>query len=155
VNFSQVLPGLFVGSCPTKVDDINHLKTECGITALLSLQTDDDLDYLDLDWGRIEDRCREKEIEVRRIPIRDFDGMDLRKKLPRCVEALDELLRNGRTVYTHCNVGTGRSPDVAIAYLVWRQGWSVDDAIDQVTKCRSCSSDIDSLMRSEVEVSVA
>jgi protein-tyrosine phosphatase len=142
----QVLPHLFIGSCPTSIDDIHHLKTDYGITAVLTFQTDNDLDYWDLDWSRIETRCREMGIELRRIPIRDFDGVDLRHKLPQCVGELDDLLRNDQTVYMHCNVGTGRSPNVAIAYLVWKRGWKVDDAIEHVTKCRSCSPDIDAIV---------
>ncbi len=53
MQLSQVLPQLFVGSCPTNTDDINHLKADYGITAILNLQTDHDFDYCDLDWGRI------------------------------------------------------------------------------------------------------
>jgi protein-tyrosine phosphatase len=88
-------------------------------------------------------------IEVRRIPVRDFDGLDLRKKLSACVKTLDELLSSGRTVYIHCNVGTGRSPSVAIAYLVWKQGWNLDDAIEHVSKVRSCSPNIDAIVSAE------
>ncbi|MEN6449704.1 MAG: dual specificity protein phosphatase family protein [Thermoguttaceae bacterium] len=146
MNLSQVLPRLLVGSCPTNADDINHLKVEYGVTAVLSLQTDNDLDYCDLDWNRIEGRCRELKIEVCRVPVRDFDGEDLRKKLPWCVAALDDLLQAGHTVYSHCNVGAGRSPSVAIAYLHWRQGWNLDRAIEHVARCRSCSPDIDSIV---------
>jgi protein-tyrosine phosphatase len=96
MHFSQVLPQLFIGSCPTNTDDI---------------------DYYDLDWGRIESRCNELGIAVRRIPVRAFDGEDLRRKLSQCVQALDKLLKNGQTVYTHCNVGMGRSPSVAILLI--------------------------------------
>jgi len=149
MHLSQILPRLFVGSCPANADDINHLKTDYAITAILSLQTDHDFDYWDLDWSRIESRCRELAIEVRRIPVRDFDGLDLRNKLASCVKTLDELLSNGHTVYIHCNVGTGRSPSVAIAYLVWKQGWNLDDAIEHVTKVRSCSPNIDAIVSAE------
>ena len=149
MHLSQILPQFFVGSCPANADDINHLKTDYGITAILSLQTDHDFDYWDLDWSRIETRCRELAIEVRRIPVRDFDGLDLRKKLSSCVKTLDELLSSGRTVYIHCNVGTGRSPSVAIAYLVWKQGWNLDDAIEHVSKVRSCSPNIDAIVSAE------
>ena len=107
MHLSQVLPRLFVGSCPTHADDINHLKTDYGISAILNLQTDHDFDYWDLDWNRLEARCRELTIEVRRIPVRDFDGQDLQRKLPQCVQALAELLDGGQTVYAHCNVGSG------------------------------------------------
>ena len=147
MHLSQVLPQLFVGSCPTNTDDINHLKVDYGITAILNLQTDHDFDYCELDWGRIESRCNELGIAVRRIPVRDFDGEDLRRKLSQCVQALDILLKNGQTVYIHCNVGMGRSPSVAIAYLVWRQSWNLDDAIEHVTRCRSCSPNIEAIVQ--------
>jgi protein-tyrosine phosphatase len=146
MHLSQILPHLFVGSCPTNADDINHLKVDYGITAILNLQTDHDFDYCDLDWSRIESRCQDLGIEVRRIPVRDFDGVDLRKKLSQCVQALDELLRTDHIVYTHCNVGAGRSPSVAIAYLVWRQGWNLDEAIEHVTRCWSCPPNIEAIV---------
>jgi len=146
MTLSQILPHLFVGSCPTITEDIDHLKVDTGVTAILNLQTDNDFDYCDLDWSRIEAHCQELGIEVQRVPVRDFDGMDLRKKLPQCVQALDKLLKDGHTVYTHCNVGMGRSPTLAIAYLVQKQGWNLDDAIEHVTCCRSCSPDIEALV---------
>ncbi len=151
MKLNQILPRLFVGSCPVNADDINHLKVDYGITAVLNLQTDDDFDYCDLDWNCIETRCQELQIEVRRIPVGDFDGEGLRKQMPRCVQALDELLRADHTVYTHCNLGVGRSPSVAIAYLHWKQGWSLDEAIEHVTKCCSCSPDIAAIVLAGTE----
>lgn len=147
MNISQVVPRLFVGSCPTSTDDIDHLKAEYGITAILNLQTDNDFDYCDLDWRRIEAHCHELRIEVRRIPVRDFDGLDLRKKLSQCVRELDALLRDGSTVFIHCNVGAGRSPSVVIAYLVWKQGFNLDEAIEHVTRCGSCSPNIEAIVQ--------
>ncbi|MEN6458980.1 MAG: dual specificity protein phosphatase family protein [Thermoguttaceae bacterium] len=146
MNLSQVLPRFLIGSCPTTADDISHLQTDYGITALLNLQTDNDFDYCDLDWNRVEARCRELRIEVRRIPIREFDGEDLRQKLPWCVSALEKLLAAGHTVYGYCNVGAGRSPSMAIAYLHWQKGWDLDAAIEHVTRRHSCSPDIDAIM---------
>ena len=147
MNFSQILPRLFVGSCPTHADDINHLKTDYGVNAILNFQTDHDLDYWDLDWNRLEARCQELTVEVHRVAIRDFDGVDLRTKLPQGVQALDELLKTDHTVYAYCNVGMGRSPSVVIAYLVWRQGWNLDDAIEHVTRSRSCSPNIEAIVQ--------
>jgi hypothetical protein len=39
----QVLPRLIVGSVPRPVEDIETLLREWGITAVLNLQTDDDM----------------------------------------------------------------------------------------------------------------
>jgi protein-tyrosine phosphatase len=146
VNLSRVLPKLFIGSCPDRAEDIAHLKAEYGVTAILSFQTDHDLDYQNMNWSSLEAHCEGLGIEVRRVAVRDFDGLDLRAKLPQCVEALDGLLRTEQTVYAFCNAGMGRSPSVAIAYLVWRQGWDLDAAIEHVTRCRSCSPNIESLV---------
>ena len=155
MNLNQILPRLFVGSCPINADDINHLEVDYGITAILNLQTDNDFDYWDLDWSRLQTRCNELGIAVRRIPVRDFDSEDLRKKLSRCVQAVDELLRADHTVYAHCNVGAGRSPAVAIAYLHWRQGWNLDEAIEHVTRCRSCSPNIETIVMAGAERTAA
>jgi protein-tyrosine phosphatase len=146
MNLNQILPRLFVGSCPTNADDINHLKVDYGITAILNLQTDNDFDYCDLDWSRIETRCQELQIEVWRIPVRDFDDEDLRTKLLQCVRALDEFLLADHTAYVYCNAGAGRSPSVAIAYLHWKQNWNLDEAIEHVTQCRSCSPNIEAIV---------
>ena len=56
MNLNQVLPRLFIGSCPMTTDDISHLNADYGITAVLSLQTDHDLDYWDLDWKPLQAR---------------------------------------------------------------------------------------------------
>ncbi len=146
MDLSQVVPRLFVGSCPTSTDDIDHLKAEYGITAILSLQTDNDLDYWDMDWKRLECHCHEVGIMVRRVPVRDFDGLDLRKKLSQCVQELDALLKESGRVYIHCTVGAGRSPSVVIAYLHWKQGWNLDEAIEHVARCRSCSPNIEAIV---------
>jgi protein-tyrosine phosphatase len=148
MNHSQILSRLFVGSCPATTEDINHLKADLGITAILNLQTDQDLDYWDLDWPRLESHCRESGIVVRRVPIRDFDAEDLRRNLPGCVEILDGLLQAGHTVYIHCNIGSGRSPSVAIAYLFLKQHRSLDESMEQVTKWRSCSPNIEMIITS-------
>jgi protein-tyrosine phosphatase len=147
MDLSHILPKLLVGSCPAHTEDIDHLKTDYGITAILSFQTDHDFDYWDLDWNRLEARCLELGVEVRRIPVRDFDGEDLRRNLTQCVQTLDELLYGGHVVYAHCNVGEGRSPSVVIAYLHWKQRWGLDEAIEHVTSRRSCSPNIEAILR--------
>jgi len=146
MNPSQILPGLFVGACPMRADDIDHLKADYGINAILNLQTDHDFDYLDLDFARLEARCKQLGVELRRVPIRDFDGLDLQHKLPQSVEVLNALLSAGRTVYVHCNLGMSRSPSVVVAYLVWKRGWDLDEAVDHVTRCRSCSPNIEAIV---------
>ena len=142
MDVSQILSNLFVGSFPKSPEDIDRLHRE-GITAVLNAQTDDDMDDWGVNWDRLESYYREVGIDVRRAPVRDFDPDDLRRQLPACVDVLDELLRGGRTVYVHCNMGVNRSPSIVIAYLHWVLGWDLEKATDHVMKCRSCDPYVD------------
>jgi hypothetical protein len=146
MNLSRVLPQLLIGTCPADIGDVDRLKTDHGVTAILSLQTDDDLDQRRLDWRRIEAGCRERAVVARRIPVEAFDGEDGLSKLSQCVAALAELLREGRTVYLHCNLGTVRSPGVVVAYLVWQEGWKLSDAVEHVRNCHPCSPDVGAIL---------
>jgi protein-tyrosine phosphatase len=110
-----------------------------GITAVLNLQTQDDFDYHSVCWSDVRAIYFAKHMDVRRVPIRDFDDNDLREKLPAAVSVLAELMDSGHTCYVHCNVGVNRSPSTVICFLHWMLGWTIDDAEMHVRRCRDCS----------------
>lgn len=143
MDVSQILPNLLVGSYPRSTDDIDQLKGDFGVTAVLSVQTDEDMMHWGVNWLRFEPYYRNAGVKVRRVPVRDFDPEDLRRNLSKCVEALDELLQEGHTVYVHCNMGVNRSPSTVIAYLHWIQGWSLEQATTHVLQCRACEPYVD------------
>lgn len=145
MDYHQILPKLFIGSYVESSAELERLKRETGITAVLNLQTDDDMRYFKLDWDSLLGDYRSCDIEVRRVPVRDFDPVDLQDKLPACVSTLSRLLEEGHTVYLHCSAGAGRSPSVAIAYLFWRCGWTLDRAVAHVTQCRPCWPNIEAI----------
>jgi atypical dual specificity phosphatase len=145
MDHSPVLPNLHVGSCPKTSSDIDQLKRDIGITAVVNLQTEADFAWWDIDWPVLEGHYRETDMEVRRLPVVDLNPHSLRSNLPQCVEALEALLKNGHTVYLHCNVGVNRSPSVTIAYLHWIEGRTLNDAVDHVKHCRSCSPYVDAI----------
>lgn len=145
MNLNQVLPEVFVGSFPETVEDIDHLQLKVGVTAVLNLQTEEDMKRLGCDWRKLHTHYRKSKMVVRRVPVRDFDPEDLRKTLPDCVQALNELLRKGHTVYVHCTAGLGRAPSVVITYLNWVQQLDLDKAAQLVQKCRPCSPNLDAI----------
>ncbi|MGO8748799.1 MAG: dual specificity protein phosphatase family protein [Thermoguttaceae bacterium] len=138
MDFDKILPQLFVGSCPIQPGDIDLLRRELGITAVLNVQTDEDFAYWGIDWDRLARHYRNAGIEVRRVPVRDFDPDHLRERLPECVRVLDELLQSEHRVYVNCSGGINRSPTTVIAYLHWIQGKDLDEAADHVRSCRHC-----------------
>ncbi len=143
MDYDQILPQLLVGSCPKSSDDIDKLRRETGITAVLNLQTDEDLRYCNFAWQPLQAHYTACGIELQRIPVRDFDPVDLQAKLPECARVLNQLLTAGHSVYVHCTAGAGRSPTVAIAYLIWCGGWELDEAVAYVTQRRPCSPNVD------------
>ncbi|MGA2061950.1 MAG: dual specificity protein phosphatase family protein [Thermoguttaceae bacterium] len=138
MDISCILPNLFVGPSPQSPRDIDQLKRDYKISALLNVQTDDDMADWGIDLATLETYYHKLKIEIWRIPVQDFDPDDLRSKLPECVEALDDLLQLGHKVYVHCSMGVNRSPTIVIAYLTWIKGWDLEEAYDHVTRIRSC-----------------
>jgi hypothetical protein len=110
LNYDEILPELIVGSCPDSYQDVLEIK-DAGATALLSLQTDQDLAERGLSWSDVEDWCRAAGIVARREPVRDFDPENLAERLPDCARTLDELIGSGHRVYLHCTAGVNRSPE--------------------------------------------
>ena len=43
MDYAQILSGLFIGSHPQTIDDVEQLRRESAITAVLNLQTDEDM----------------------------------------------------------------------------------------------------------------
>jgi len=143
MDVSEILPNLFVGSFPEFPEDIDRLRRDFGITAVLNVQTDDDMAHWGVNWHRLVSCYRESGIAVRRVQVEDFNPGDLRRQLPECVNVLDELLREGHIVYVHCNMGINRSPSIVIAYLQWIRGLDLEKATVHVTQCRSCDPYVD------------
>ena len=135
-----VLPNLFVGPDPRSAEDFLYLKT-LNITAILSLQRDEDRHD-----GGIEDErvaARKAGLRFASVPVEDFSHADLALRLHDCVAALDQLLKEGNTVYVHCTAGVSRSPTIAVAYLHWRLGWELERAAIHLQACRRCVPDTD------------
>lgn len=144
MDHTQILPQLFVGSYPQTIHDIDKLQRESCITAVLDLQTDDDMRSVSLAWEPLEAYYKLSGLELWRIPVKE-EPVELREKMPECVRTLDWLLAARHTVYLHCTAGVGRSPTVAIAYLHWCLDWGLDAAVAYVQQLRQFSPHIDAI----------
>jgi protein-tyrosine phosphatase len=145
MDYAQLLGQIFLGSRPQTIADIDRLRLESGVTAVLNLQTDDDMRAVNLVWEPLEAHYRTSGFVLCRVPIRDFDPVDLREKLPECVRALDHLLVASHSVYLHCTIGAARSPTVAIAYLHWCRGLDLEEAATYVKGRWECSPNMEAV----------
>lgn len=138
MHIDSILPQLLVGACPRSRADIDQLKADFGVTAILNLQTEEDLRYWGIDWPDLEAYYRDTGLAVRRTPVRDFDPAALRNNLPYCVRELRALVQAGHTVYVHCNAGVNRSPTTIIAYLHWVEQRELGESVWLVTSRHTC-----------------
>jgi protein-tyrosine phosphatase len=129
------MPSLIVGPDPWDIEAFQQLIAE-HVTAILNLQTDEDLEKRGTVWE--ENLARVSGLDFCRVPVRDFDTADLQRKLPDCVAELDRLLKAGHTVYVHCSAGVSRSPTVVAAYLHRHLGLPLEEALASVQAVRDC-----------------
>jgi protein-tyrosine phosphatase len=142
MDCDRIAKNLFVGSSLHDASEVERLRS-LGITAILSLQTEEDIGAEGL--NREKKAAVAAELAFRNVQVNDFDAADLRRRLPQCVLALDELLKAGHTVYLHCTAGVSRSPTVAAAYLHWCLAWPLERALTCVCEARDCSPDADAI----------
>jgi protein-tyrosine phosphatase len=142
MSLSRIHDQLWVGSHPRTPEDLTYLKEQLEITAVMNLQTDEDFEQWNIDWEGLRQQYPAQGIVLQRVPVRDFDSEDLRRKLPDCVAALNRLCRSNHTVYLHCTAGIGRSPSVAIAYFVLVRDFALADAVSRVRSLHRCSPDL-------------
>ena len=148
-DYHRVLSRLFVGAFLESTHDLEMLRRGEGVTAVLNLQTDEDIQSARFFAEPPETLYSGSSVTLCRVPVRDFDRSHLRERLPECVAALRRLLKEGHTVYLHCTVGVNRSPTVAIAYLHRCLGWELDSAVKHVKECRNCSPNVDAIRQAD------
>jgi atypical dual specificity phosphatase len=145
IHFNRILPNLYVGTVPKTFDDVDRLIREAEVSAVINLQTDDDFEWYQVDWPKIQLYYQKKNIEAVRKPVQDFQLEDLRDKLPECAKTVEEFARQGHIIYLHCTAGINRSPTVAIGYLYSCLGYDMETAIRTVKNSRLCDPYLEAL----------
>jgi hypothetical protein len=134
---AQLLPELLVGEYP-RVEDVPWLRATHGVSAILSLQDDDDLFGKGLRLRDLERAYASEGITFRRHPVADYDLDALATTLPGALADLQSLFDAGHRVLVHCNAGYNRAPTLAVAYLHRHRGLTLAEAHAQMRKARAC-----------------
>ncbi|MCA9546832.1 MAG: dual specificity protein phosphatase family protein [Myxococcales bacterium] len=129
-HFSRITAEVAVGRCPRARE--RAWLAEQGLTAVVSLQSDADLAQLDLPWSEALTDYAALGIDATRVPVVDFDRLDLGRNLDAAVAAIQAQVAAGRAVYVHCNAGLNRSPSAVIAWLVAHRGMTLTEAWETV-----------------------
>ena len=91
MDYAQILSGLFVGSHPRAIGDVERLRRESAITAVLNLQANEDMRSVNLNWQPLETHYLASGINLLRLPMKE-EQIELREKLPECVRTLSALI---------------------------------------------------------------
>jgi len=144
MDYAQVTSRLYVGSQPQSIDDIDTLERVLAVTAILNLQTDEDMAAVKLNWQPLKSHYETCGLKLHRLPMKE-EQLILREKLLACVDWLEHLLAGSHTVYLHCTAGIGLAPTVAIGYLHRCLGWEMDAAVRYMKQLRRCSPHLEAL----------
>ncbi|MCB1781628.1 MAG: dual specificity protein phosphatase family protein [Candidatus Competibacteraceae bacterium] len=136
LNWSVIRHDLVIGSCPRSLSSLDQIRAESKVSAILSVQHDECLEKLEIDYPRLVRHGQTLGLSMQRSPMRDFDIEDQRHQLPNAVRALHYLLSQGHCVYLHCTAGINRSPLTALAYLTWVEGQRLDEALVLLRQAR-------------------
>jgi hypothetical protein len=117
LNWNEVRSDLVVGSCPMTAEDLTRIRDRTGVDGVLCVQSDECLAHFGIDYSEHLRHGGRLGLDMRRVPMGDFDVADQRRHLGNAVRTLGQLLSAGRRVYVHCTAGLGRSPLVVVGHL--------------------------------------
>ncbi|HTW89136.1 MAG TPA: dual specificity protein phosphatase family protein [Candidatus Binataceae bacterium] len=128
---------LLIGEYP-RLEDVAWLKNHHRVTAVHSLQDNEDLKLHGLSLKALEAACRRSHLRYVRTPIPDGGADAMALHLEAALEALRSLIEGRERVFLHCNAGMNRAPTLAIAFMRACGGLSLDEALAQVKQRHFC-----------------
>jgi len=138
MEFDRIPPNIFIGPYPQSVDDIRVLK-KVGATAVLNVQTDEDIKHRGLNWPEMLAFYQSSDVTIARLQIADFNPESLENNIFAAAKLLNELFARGSkdtSVYVHCTAGMSRAAATVILYLAAFKGYGVQEAYEHVKKHR-------------------
>jgi hypothetical protein len=66
----EIVPGLFCGTQPRNPQEIEELSTNHGVTVIMNLQQDKDIQHWGVDFGANQHRANELGVTLLRKPVR-------------------------------------------------------------------------------------
>ncbi len=72
------------------------------------------------------------------VPIRDIESEDIKSHLKTTTQFIENAVLSGGKVLVHCIYGKSRSATIVAAWVMCRNGYTVDDTIQFLQKKREC-----------------
>jgi protein-tyrosine phosphatase len=133
VRPGQLLAGEYPGA-RRKADTRQRIRSflEAGITFFLDLTEAHELEPYE-QILKEEAAARGLAVGYRRMPIKDGGIPRTPQEMTHILDAIDQAIATGQTVYVHCWGGVGRTGTVVGCHLV-RQGLAGDEALAELAR---------------------
>jgi hypothetical protein len=119
-SFDQVLPGLFIGSYENACD--LELINNAGITHIVTVASD------------LSPHFTEK-LKYLIISALDNDSENLFDSFNSSYEFIQDALESQGKVLVHCLYGISRSSTIVISYLMKKNNWKYQEALNALRSC--------------------
>lgn len=125
MEYSEITPNIYVGTSMCCEHHANFHWQELDKLGI----------YADIDLRREHEEIPHK-VEVHlKLPVVDtYPPTPLQTKIG--VDAIESVIKDGKKVYVHCQIGHGRSPTLVAAYFILKEGLSAEDAVTKVKSGR-------------------
>ncbi|KAL4231882.1 Dual specificity protein phosphatase 4 [Mactra antiquata] len=117
----EIVPGLYLGDCVHSGQQ--GTLRELGITCLLNVST----------------TCKnlfEQDFNYMNIPVNDNDTANISCWFNEAIRFIDSARETDGKVLVHCQAGISRSATVCIAYIMYKNSMTLEDAFDHVRSRR-------------------
>jgi len=136
LNWSEIRPKLFVGTCPRTPADLDRLINEAGVGGFVCLQTDKEMKYQGINYHENYNRCMERGVAWTRVAIEPANEHHQAQMLPDATRIVQGHLNAGRKVYLFGTEGVNRTMLVTVAYLCYLEKVPMEEAIIEAGQLR-------------------
>ncbi|KAI8812230.1 protein-tyrosine phosphatase-like protein [Cladochytrium replicatum] len=120
-----------------------------GITMVVCCLADEELEYLGAPWPKYSAAAARKKIDIVRIPIVEGQCPQTMEELETVLIKIDERVRSGTHVLSHCRGGIGRAGLVACCFLLRNGYLSTADRAVQLVRMRRSPKAIETIMQED------
>ncbi len=126
-SFDKITDNLYLGD-RSVYDDASFIQFTTIVTALSKGE---------LQCWRIREKIAAAGTNWLFIPVDDDERVMIYDHFQQVNEFVEAALGRGERVLIHCAAGISRSTTLMAAYLMWKNGWTRDAAIDHIKERRS------------------
>lgn len=136
LNWNRIRPKLLVGTCPCTPEDVDRLVNEAGVEAFVCMQTDKEMEALDIDYPEIYQHMLDVGAVPTRIAIEPNNEYHQAKEIPEVVRIAMAHMNAGRKTYIYGTAGTNRAAYALVLMFCFFEKMEMEDAIKEAGKLR-------------------